>query len=440
MFKTLILKINQGPWGPWSKKKNQDKAKEIKPSQEVEKKETPKQEDPKQNNQPPKEPEKKPEKEPEKEPEKKEPEKEEEKKPEPTSEAKNVVKGPWSGEEYNKKYDKIITELMSKANNGAGGSNNGNNGDFLDRLSQSPKKFGGLIILFIVTLWLATGFYKVDSDENAIVLYFGKFSEVKTPGLNYHIPFPIGKVIKQRVASVNSEEFGYVQSSSRRRSANDIENLMLTGDENIVDIEFQVQWQISNIEEFSFNISQPKLAIRKAAESAMREIIAKTPISEALSDGKSRIETETRELLQQTLDSYSAGVRIILVQLRRVDPPKQVIDSFRDVQTAKADKEREINESQSYANDIIPRARGNAAEMEEKAKAYQKQVEADAQGEAARFSALYEQYKDSKEVTRKRIYLETMQQVYGEVDKVIIADEASNGGVLPYFPINDLKK
>ena len=380
----------------------------------------------------------------------------------------NTIVGPWgnikktnirSENNSNKaRYDNIIQDLMQKKSpnsqrgGGFGGGSNNNSsggGNFFNNLEQSPKKLFGIIILVIASLWLSTGFYKVNSDENAIVLYFGKYHTLATPGLNYHIPFPVGKIVKQSVTTVNSEEFGYNSSTApsrirgRRSASNAVdsaENLMLTGDENIVDIEFQVQWQIKDIEKFTFNISEPRQTIRKSAQSAMREIIAVTPISEVLSDGKSRVEQAAKKLLQETLDSYGAGIRIVLLQLQRVDPPKQVIDSFRDVQTAKADKEKEINQAQAYANDIIPRARGNAAEMQEKALAYKSSVTADAQGEANRFLALYGQYKKAKEVTRKRMYLETMQEVYGDIDKVIIDNKSSNNSLMPYFPLGDLKQ
>lgn len=371
-----------------------------------------------------------------------------------------------------KKYDNLIRDLVGNkafgksktssgsgsgfgggsnrsSNRGSGGGSNGGSGDdFFKKLEQSPKKILGILVLGLASLWLATGFYKVNSDENALVLYFGKFHTIATPGLNYALPAPLGKIVKQSVTTVNSEEFGYTgkaPTSRRFRSRNNQvtdhhnDNLMLTGDENIVDIEFQVQWQIKDIEKFTFNISEPRLTIRKAAESAMREVIAVTPISEALSDGKSRIEQDSKALLQNILDDYGAGIRIVLLQLRRVDPPPQVIDSFRDVQTAKADKEKEINEAQAYSNDIIPRARGNAAEMEEKAMAYKSRVIADASGEAKRFRSLYGQYKKAKEVTRRRMYLETMQKVYGDVDKVIIDSNLSKGSLMPYFPLGDLK-
>jgi modulator of FtsH protease HflK len=273
------------------------------------------------------------------------------------------------------------------------------------------------------------------------VLYFGKFYSIETPGLNYHIPFPFGQVIKKSVTIVNTEEFGFASNSKKGQPRNlDAESLMLTGDENIVDIEFQVQWQIADIKDFVFNIAETNLAIRKTAESAMREVIARTPIANALSDGKRNIELATKDLLQQILDGYGAGVRIVLVQLRRVDPPSQVIDAFRDVQTAKADKEKEINQAQSYANDIIPRARGLSAEMKQQAEAFRQEVIANAQGEAGRFLSVYNQYAKAKQVTRKRMYLETMEKIYGDMDKVIIDKNASKAGVIPYFPLNDMPK
>jgi len=308
---------------------------------------------------------------------------------------------------------------------------------------ELPKSLIGMIVLGISIFWLSLGFYKVNTDENAVLLYFGKFYKVATPGLNYHIPYPFGKVIKKSVTAVNIEEFGFTSNSSKKKNLNrdlNAESIMLTGDENIVDIEFQVQWQIADVKDFTFNLVDPTQSIRASAESAMREIIARTPIAGALSDGKGKIEQETKDLLQEILNSYQAGVRIVLVQLRRVDPPEQVINSFRDVQTAKADKEKEINEAQAYANDIIPRARGEAAQMKEQASAYAQEVVANAQGEAARFTAVYNQYTKSKQVTKKRIYLETMEKIYRDNDKIFIDKSAAKSGVMPYFPLNDIKQ
>lgn len=344
-----------------------------------------------------------------------------------------------SFEDLLKKGEDFITKLI----NGGGSGNNGggNNQNKPSGTSQAPKSIIGLIILGAILLWLSLGVYKVNSDENAAVLYFGKFYSIATPGLNYHIPYPFGRAIKRSVTTVNNEEFGFSSASNRSRIKRnfDAESLMLTGDENIVDIEFQVQWQISDIENFVFNIAEPTLAIRQATESAMREIIARTPIADVLSDGKRRIELETKDLLQDILDEYKAGVRIVLVQLRRVDPPSQVIDSFRDVQTAKADKEKEINQAQSYSNDIIPRARGTASQMKEESEAYAQEVVSNAEGEAGRFLEVYNQYKLAKRVTRRRMYLETMEKIYQKIDKVYIDNKTSQGGVLPYFPLNDIK-
>ena len=344
---------------------------------------------------------------------------------------------------------KKIENFIEEAFNGSGGGNNGNKkNDNIYQMKQpkkeTPKSLIGLIILGIAVLWLASGIYKVDSDENAVVLYFGKYYKTTSPGLNYYVPYPFGQVIKKSVTTVNTEEFGFASSSKRsRRSSSrnlEAESLMLTGDENIVDVEFQVQWQISDIKNYVFNIATPNQSIRKSAESAMREIIARTPIANALSDGKSKIEQEAKVLLQEILDYYGAGVRIVLVQLRRVDPPSQVIDAFRDVQTAKADKEKEINQAQSYSNDIIPRARGEAAKMKEQAEAYAKQVTSKSQGEAGRFLSVYKQYTRAKKVTKNRIYLETMEEVYKNVDKIILDKNASKSGVVPYLPLNEFNK
>lgn len=340
-----------------------------------------------------------------------------------------------------KKGEDFIKKIMSEAlKGGSGNSSGGKKNNIKNNINNTDrKKIIGIVLLSILLLWLSTGFYKVEPDEEAVVLYFGKYHSLSTPGLDYHIPYPIGEVIKLSVTNVNTEEFGF--SSINRNSYNnrnlDAESLMLTGDENIVDIEFQVQWQISDIKNFIFNISDQVLTIRKASESAMREIIARTPISDALAEGKKRIEDQTKILLQQILDSYSAGVRVALVQLRRVDPPSQVIDAYRDVQTARANNREVINKAESYANDIIPRANGSAAKMMQEAQAYKQEVIAKAEGEIGRYMEVYKQYRRAKRVTKKRIYLETMEKLYGDIDKTIIDGNASKSGVVPYLPLNN---
>jgi membrane protease subunit HflK len=334
--------------------------------------------------------------------------------------------------DFDQFFKKLFDRKKDESNGGGGNTPDNKNTPFN---FGAPKSVTGLIILGVILFWLSLGFYKVNTDESAVVLYFGKFHAVTTSGLNYHIPYPIGRVVKQSVSKVNTEEFGFASISKDKRNF-DAESLMLTGDENIVDIEFQLQWQVSDIKDFVFNIAEPNQTIRKTAESAMREIIARTPIVNALSDGKSKIEQETKALLQQILDSYNAGVRIVLVQLRRVDPPAQVIDAFRDVQTAKADKEKEINEAQAYANDIIPRARGSASQITQQAEAYKKEVVTNAEGEAGRFLSIYDQYSKSKRVTKKRIYLETMEKLYRDTDKIIIDKNAAKSTVT-YLPLNE---
>jgi modulator of FtsH protease HflK len=345
-----------------------------------------------------------------------------------------------NADNFSKKLQKIFKDLFGDNNDGA------------KNPPKSNRSLFGIIGLIILTIWLASGLYKVDSNENAVVLYFGKFYSIATPGLNYHIPAPFGEIVKKSVTTVNTEDFSSSETFSKaaRKSAKTEETsqnidyqsktLMLTGDENIVDIDFQVQWQISNIKDFIFNITEPNIAIRKAAESAMREIIAKTPIADSLSDGKRKIEQDTKKLLQEILDSYGAGVRVVLVQMRRVDPPMQVIDAFRDVQTAKADKEKEINQAQAYSNDIIPRARGAASQLTEQAQAYQQEVVASAEGQSSRFLAVYKEYVKAKTVTKKRMYLETMEKLYRDTDKVMIDKNLAKSGVVPYLPLNEMKK
>lgn len=388
MIKLFNLKMNQGPWGPWSGAENPQNKNGAK-NPDNNKGDSAK-----------------------------------------DSGKENKPQKP-AGDNFTKKIDDLFEKFF-----GGGSSNQGGSG------KSDPKKTKRMVSFFVLgflSLWLLTGFYKIDPDENGIVLYFGKFYSISTPGLNYYIPYPFGKLIKQSVTRINTEEFGY-NSSSSKYSKKDLEaeSLMLTGDENIVDIDFQVQWQVSNIEEFTFNITEPRIAIRKAAESIMREVIARTPITEALSGGKSKIEITAKDLLQQTLDYYKAGVRITSLKLQRVDPPAQVIDAFRDVQTAKADKEKEINQGQAYANDIIPRARGEAAQMLEQAEAYKQEVVANAQGDAQRFVSVYQQYSQARQVTKKRMYLETMEKIYGDIDKVLIDKSTAKSGVTPYFPLNDL--
>jgi membrane protease subunit HflK len=262
------------------------------------------------------------------------------------------------------------------------------------------------------------------------------------PGLNYHLPYPIESVMTPKVTRVNRVDVGFRSSGdSARGSINDIkdESAMLTGDENIVDINYSVFWVIKDASKYLFNIQEPIGTIKAVAETAMREIIARKKIQVVLTQGRAEIENEAQKIMQQILDSYNAGIEITQVQAQKSDPPAQVIDSFRDVQAAKADKERQQNEAQAYANDVIPRARGEAAKIIQEAEGYKREVVAQAEGEASRFIAIYNEYAKAKTVTQERMYLETMEKVLSGVNKIII-DKQSGSGVVPYLPLPELKK
>jgi modulator of FtsH protease HflK len=309
-----------------------------------------------------------------------------------------------------------------------------------------PGGFGGstgivIVLVAIVVLWVASGFYRVLPDEEGVVLRFGAFARVAGPGLHWHLPNPIETVFTPSVTRVNRTEIGYRSSEIRGGRSRQLpeEALMLTGDENIVDINFAVFWVIDNAQDYLFNIRDPEMTVKSAAESAMREVIGETPIAAALAEGRGKIETETADLLQHLLQDYKAGIRITQVQLQRVDPPDPVIDAFRDVQRALADRARLRNEAESYRNDILPRARGDAVRIQQEAEAYRQQVVNGAEGDAARFDSVYQAFRVSKDVTAQRLYLETMEEILKNSKKIIIDKTAEGqGGVLPYLPLPSL--
>jgi membrane protease subunit HflK len=308
---------------------------------------------------------------------------------------------------------------------------------------QDAKKPIILFIIGAIIVWALSGFYRVDADEQGVVLRFGKYTNMTQPGLNYHLPYPIESVMTPKVTRVNRVDIGFRSSGdvSRSGAISEIkeESAMLTGDENIVDINYSVFWVIKDAGKYLFNVQDPQGTIKAVAETAMREIIARKKIQSILTQGRTDIETEAHKIMQQILDQYNSGVEVTQVQAQKSDPPAQVIDSFRDVQAAKADKERQQNEAQAYANDVIPRARGEAAKIVQDAEAYKREVVAQAEGEASRFIAIYNEYAKAKTVTQERIYLETMEKVLSGVNKIII-DKQSGSGVVPYLPLPDLKK
>ena len=327
--------------------------------------------------------------------------------------------------------DAIIRDIQKKINK------------FLPGGSKSGGKPIGLILIVLVFVWLASGLYRVLPDEQGVVLRFGKYIHTTQPGLHYHLPMPFERVLTPKVTKVNRVDVGFRPASDSGRSSGvgnvPEESLMLTGDENIVDIDYSVFWVIKDAGKFLFNIQSPLETVKAASETAMREVIAKSPIQSILTEGRSKIENEVQEITQGILDEYGSGIQITQVQTQKADPPDQVIDAFRDVQAARADMERSKNEAEAYANDVIPRARGEAQKILQAAEAYKKEVVAKAEGEASRFLAIYNEYKNAKSVTQERMYLETMEKVLADIDKVIIEKNAGSG-VVPYLPLPELQK
>lgn len=343
---------------------------------------------------------------------------------------------------------------------GGGGSGGGNKPpDLEDMLRRGQDRLKDLIpgasggpmgakgIAFIALLlaagWLLTGFYTVRNNEVGINMVFGKYTGTVQPGLNYNWPAPIGAVIKPRVTEVNTMEIGVRAAVDPRRAnrASVDEGLMLTGDENIVDIDFNVQWQISPAapQDYVFSLRSPEATIKLVAESAMREVIGKRNIQQILTTDRQAIETEVRTHMQEILDGYRAGIVVRIVQLLKADPPSEVIEAFRDVQTARQDQDRLKNEADTYASKVVPEARGDAARVVQEAEAYKSQTVAEARGAASRFDAIYAEYKKAPEVTRERMFLETMERVFGRMDKIII-DQKGGSGVVPYLPLNELQR
>jgi membrane protease subunit HflK len=307
----------------------------------------------------------------------------------------------------------------------------------------------GILIVAVVllALWGLSGFYRVQADEAGVQLLFGEWvGEPTPPGLHWWPPAPVGEVLRPKVTVINRVNIGFRDQSdltTARRSSSaelDSESLMLTGDQNIADVEFTVQWRIANAGEYLFNIKNPEETVKVAAESAMREVVGQTRLDDLITTAREQVQSRTRELLQRILDEYGAGISIERVQLQRAEAPKEVIDAFNDVQRARQDKERLQNQAEAYANRIVPTARGEAASVVQQATAYKERVVKEAQGDAARFNEIYESYKTAPEVTRRRLYIETMRDVLGKANKVIIDEKGGGQGVVPYLPLNELNK
>src|SRR3989442_14852191 len=305
----------------------------------------------------------------------------------------------------------------------------------------------GLIVLAAIAIWLFSGFFRVEPDELGVVLRFGAAVREVKPGLNYPLPYPIETAVTPKALRVNEIDIGMrvVEDLRRGTTIRDVpeESLMLTGDENIVDVDFSVLWKIKpeakGVENYLFNIQQPEGTVKAVAESAMREIIGRSTLQPILTGARQNIETAVHELMQKTLDNYGSGVQITQVQMQKVDPPTQVIDAFRDVQAARADFERLQNEAQTYANRVVPDARGRAAQIIQIAEGYKQQAVAEAKGQSARFLKVYDEYRKAPDVTRQRIYLETMERILGSSEKLVYdGGGSSSQSVVPYLPLSEL--
>ena len=323
--------------------------------------------------------------------------------------------------------------------NGGGGGGGG---------FQINRATGGLIAGGLMMLWLFSGVYQVAPNELAVVTTFGNYGDVKGPGLHWHVPAPVQSVTKRPVLSLQDMDI----PASDRRSGQLSPGLMLTGDKNIVDISFTVQWRIKpglipdqgdempGVAQFVFNIDDPVLLVRITGEAAMREIVGRNTLDFVQTEGRAQIAEQTRELMQRALDTYDSGVQVELVNLKLAEPPtNDVNEAFRDVQAAEQNQATVIQQARQYTNQVVPEARGQAQRILEEASGYAARVTAEARGQAQRFDNIYEEYRKAPEVTRQRMYLETVERVLGDMDKVII-EEGAGSGVVPYLPLNELQK
>ena len=321
--------------------------------------------------------------------------------------------------------------------------------DRLKNMVPGGGSMGGkgiaLILIGVIVVWLLTGFYTVRPNQVGLNLIFGQYVGQTAPGLNYNLPFPIGQVIKPDVTQVNRVEVGYRSAADGQRPREVLEeSLMLTGDENIVDIDFDVQWQIdaARAEQFVFEIQNPEGTIKSVAESSMREVIGRRDIQAILTIEQGEIMQEVQEIMQSTLEDYRAGVTIRVVQLQAAVPPAQVREAFFDVNAAQQDLVRLQNEAETYASRVVPEARGRAARIIQEAEGYRERVVNDAEGQASRFNQVFDEYVNAPEVTRERLFLETMERVLAGTDKVLIDQNNGNGqqSVVPYLPLPEIQR
>ncbi|MCL2344746.1 MAG: FtsH protease activity modulator HflK [Desulfobulbus sp.] len=341
--------------------------------------------------------------------------------------------GPPDLEELWRDLNKKLSALFGKKGGGGGGNNGGPR---LPNVDFNPKFLGGgfgLLAGLAVVIWLASGFYIVDASQRGVVLQFGRYLETTEPGLRWRFPYPFQSLELVNLSKMRAEEIGYRGSQSNQVLR---EALMLTDDENIVNIQFAVQWMLKDPVAYSFNNRDPENVVKGAAESAIREIVGKNRMDFVLNEGREQIAANATHLMQEILDRYQSGILISMVTMQNAQPPEQVQAAFNDAVKASQDRERQRNEGQAYANDVIPRARGTAARLIEEANGHRQRVIATAEGDTARFRQIQSEYAKAPEVTRQRMYLETMQQVYANTTKVLV--DAKGSGNLLYLPLDKL--
>ncbi len=304
----------------------------------------------------------------------------------------------------------------------------------------APRQIWGFLALAFIGLWLGSGIYQVNTNQVGVVLRFGKVVRTEQPGLRYHFPAPVETVLMSDFTNEKKIEIGFRTYGGGQQQDVEDESRMLTGDENIVDIDFLVNWRIKNAEEFLFNVRSPELTVKMAAESAIREVIGRMKIQAILTEKRLEIEQETRGLIQEMLDDYKAGITITRMQMLSVAPPPEVKDAFDDVTRARADGDTARNEAEAYRNDVLPRARGEAEKMLQEAAGYKGMIVNLATGDAARFESVLRAYGTAREVTGTRIYIEAMEEILRNANKLIIDPAVSKSGVAPYLPLNEVMR
>ncbi len=334
--------------------------------------------------------------------------------------------------------DEMMRDLTRKINNLFGRKGTPPNGEPPPKESMGGGGIG-LVIGLILAIWLATGFYIVDQGKRGVVLRFGKLVETTQPGPRWHFPYPIESVEIMNLEQVRTVEVGYrgAAEGGGSRSRELHESLMLTDDENIIDLQFAVQYNLKSSEDALFNNRSNEEGVRGIAETAIREVVGKSRMDFVLYEGRTEVAQHVKSLMQEVLDRYQSGIRIVGVTMQNAQPPEQVQAAFDDAVKAGQDLERQKNEGQAYANDVIPKARGNAARLLEEANGYKQRVINEALGNASRFSQVLGQYEKAPEVTRNRMYLETQEQVLSNSSKVIVDQKSGNGSML-YLPLDKL--